>query len=151
MSFYEIPTNSRMWQVVVNSAKNDALTALYMRGKIKEVELYRKLWGSEMPVCDAIVGGMYSYGLVPDGYQVVETRVKTGFSSTYHAFLFNDSSGEIIDPTAAQFFNPNFNSPGSAVYRMQIKNPNGVIVRADLGLGILVTCINDVRGVRYLI
>ncbi len=151
MSFVEISTNSMMWRMVAESAKNDALTALYMRGKKKEIELYKSLWVSEMPVCDAIVGGMYSYGLIPKGFQIVETRVKTGFLSTYHAFLLNYSSGEIIDPTAAQFFNPNFNSPGSAVYRMQSNNPNSVIIQADLGLGILVSSIEKVKGVKYLI
>lgn len=149
MSFYEIPTNSRMWQVVVNSAKNDALTALYMGGKRKEVDLYKRLWVSEIPVCDAVVGGMMSYGLVPKGYEIWQTNVKKGFRSTFHTLLLNPSTGEIIDPTAAQFFNPSFNEPGAAVYRMLKYNPENVIIRSDLGLGILVGHYEVIRGINY--
>lgn len=151
MDVLEIQTDSRMWAVVANSAKNDALTALFFRGKRKEIELYRNLWVSEIPVCDAVVGGMCSYGLVPKGFDVCNISVREGYRTTSHTLLLNYTTGFIIDPTAAQFFKPDFLKPGAAVYRMLDKNPGRVIIKSDLGLGILMSSIDQVRGIKYLV
>lgn len=152
MSFCEtqIQINSYLWKVVLNSAKTDALTALFMSPKRSLIKDYRVLWPSEIPICDAVINGMVSCGLVPEGFKVMNGAVSTSCGlSLAHTYLLNPSNGYVFDPTSAQFFDPDPENPGNAIYKMMEYNPGNVTLEPSIGLGILFAPSYEVQGFTY--
>jgi hypothetical protein len=146
----QIQITSPMWRIVLNTAKTDALTALFQSPRKTLVKDYRNLWPSEMPICDALVGGIVAYGLHPRGCEMIDGVVTTSHGNVFnHTYLYNPSTGYIFDPTAAQFFGPCPQNPGRAIYTMMENNPGNVIVETNIGLGILFTPYCDVGGIVY--
>lgn len=146
----QIYTKSPFWGLVMNSAKTDALTTLFMSPKRSLIQDYRRLWPSEIPICDAVMKGLTSYGLLPEGFEIVDGTVTSKYGITVnHTFGFNSWDGHVFDPTVAQFFDPNPDSPGEAIYRMMDYNPGRVLVDPTIGLGILYAPYYEVQGFAY--
>ena len=146
----EFHVNSRFWRLVLNSAKTDALTALYMSPRRSLMQDYKRLWPSEIPICDAVMRGVVSYGLLPEGFEIIDGTITTSAGNTVaHTYGLNPWDGHIFDPTSAQFYYPDVEVPGGAVYRMMECNPGKVVVDPTIGLGILFAIYNEVGGLAY--